>query len=154
MSILDKFKKTGGFQQLVQIIEVCEPAKQKAMLQLVGNEDPGWAHLVKVKALTYEKILKWPPNHLMETLYPLDQTQLAALYQHSTAQQQELLFAALHHRQSREIQELALTNNFSEEEFLSSKIRLIQSARECIISGRLDLSLIDPTLIIEQKIAA
>jgi len=154
MSILDKFKKSGGFQKLVQIIEVCEPEKQKTMLQLVGNEDPGWAHLVKVKALSYEKILKWPPQYLMEILYPLHLEQQAVLYQHSNAQAQELFLKALDPKLAREIQESALKKNYSQEEFFSAQVKIIQTARESIISGRLNLFNIDPSLIIEQKIAA
>ena len=58
--MLSRFRKPGGFMQLLALIESCDPSKQKNLLSLVGPEDPGWAHLLKVKALTFDRIRSWP----------------------------------------------------------------------------------------------
>jgi flagellar motor switch protein FliG len=154
MSMLEKFRKTGGFQQLVQIIEICEPAKQKNMLILVGQEDPGWAHLVKAKSLSLERVMSWPHQVLMSILLPLSVPVQAALYNSINDVQRGNMLKAIHPRMLREIQDHATQKSPSPEECFSARVQLIQTTRELINVGRLDPAAFDPALLIEQKLAA
>jgi flagellar motor switch protein FliG len=154
MAMLEKFRKAGGFQQLVQIIEICDPAKQKHMLQLVGQEDPGWAHLVKAKALTLERIMSWPHQVLMSVLSPLRVPVQAALYNSVNDTQRGNMLKAVHPRLLREIQDYASQKSPSPEQCFSARVQLIQTSRDLINAGKLDPAAFDPTLLIDQKLAA
>lgn len=59
MSILARYRKPGGFLQLLKLIETSQPAKQEKLLDVVEKEDPRWAELIREKKLTSEMILSW-----------------------------------------------------------------------------------------------
>ena len=85
MSTLSRFRKPGGFQQLLMLIETCDPDKQKSLMHLIGTEDPGWAHLVKIKALTFERIMTWPTEILMEITPHLQDHTIAMIFRMAEA---------------------------------------------------------------------
>lgn len=59
MSILARYRKPGGFRQLLQLIETSQPVKQEKLLEAVSKEDPAWADLIRAKKITPEMVLKW-----------------------------------------------------------------------------------------------
>lgn len=65
MSILARYRKPGGFKQLLQLIETSQPVKQAKLLEVVAKEDPDWAVLIEEKKITPEMVLGWDPNHLV-----------------------------------------------------------------------------------------
>src|SRR5690349_9430773 len=109
MSMLNRFRKPGGFLQLLALIETCEPAKQKSLMHLVGTEDPGWAHLVKLKILTMERIFSWPQEILMEITPHLPDQVLAIAHQMATQlspKAQEKWLNSLPSMKAREVKEM------------------------------------------------
>lgn len=65
MSILARYRKPGGFRQLLQLIETSQPAKQEKLLEVVEKEDPRWAEMIREKKITPEMVLSWEPDHLV-----------------------------------------------------------------------------------------
>jgi hypothetical protein len=160
-TMLSRFRKPGGFQQLLTLIETCEPAKQKSLLHLVSSEDPGWAHLVKVKALTFERILTWPEEVLMEITPHLPDAILATAYR--MAEQvsvgkplslHEKWINCLPSMKAKEIRALAKTLAFAPSEQFSSSIKIIQTVRELTAKGQLKFISFDPSLEIDNRLAA
>jgi hypothetical protein len=161
MSTLGRFRKPGGFQQLLVLIETCEPTKQKNLLHLIGVEDPGWAHLVKVKALTFERVLSWPVEILMEVTPPLPDQILASSYKMA-----ELISTperpALHEKwlksipsiKAREIQDLARLHTLSTADQSACVIKLLQTVRELESKGIIRFASFDPSLDVDQRITA
>ena len=64
MSILARYRKPGGFRQLLQLIETSQPVKQAKLLDVVEKEDPSWADLIRQKKLSPEMVLTWDLDHL------------------------------------------------------------------------------------------
>lgn len=64
MSILARYRKPGGFKQLLQLIETSQPVKQAKLLEVVEKEDPSWADLIRQKKITPEMVLSWELDHL------------------------------------------------------------------------------------------
>ncbi|MFN7262945.1 MAG: FliG C-terminal domain-containing protein [Pseudobdellovibrionaceae bacterium] len=154
MSMLSRFRKPGGFQQLLALIESCEADKQKSLLHLVAQEDPGWAFLVKSKVLTADKIFSWDSSHLMEILPQLPQRVLVAFYCFSDEQKQKLILRSLDSNLARKVQEEALENPAEPGELRSARIKLIQAVRSLEAEGKLRLSLIDPARVLDQRLVA
>ncbi len=160
MSILGRFRKPGGFQQLLTLIETCDPTKQKNLLHLVGTEDPGWAHLVKIKTLTFSRILSWPIETLMEITPHLPDPVLATAYQ--MAEQLALQGPPLHEKwlkslpsiKAREIRSLVQTAAFNIHEQVATGIKVIQVVRSLEARGKIRFSNFDPTLEIDKRLAA
>lgn len=65
MSVLARYRKPGGFKQLLQLIETSQPAKQAKLLEVVEKEDPRWADLIREKKITPEMVLSWGTEHLV-----------------------------------------------------------------------------------------
>lgn len=160
MSMLNRFRKPGGFHQLLALIETCEPAKQKDLLHLVGSEDPGWAHLVKAKSLTFDRILSWPVEVLMEITPHLPDKVLAAAY--LVAEQQSSHGNLLHEKwlkslpsmKAREVHSLAQGSAVTAAEQTASLIKIIQTVRDLEAKGNIRFAQFDPSLEVDKRLAA
>lgn len=161
MSMLSRFRKPGGFLQLLTLIETCEPAKQKSLLHMVSTEDPGWAHLVKIKALTFERVLTWPENVLEEITPHLSDLILANAYcmaKKASAgkndQLHEKWIRTLPSIKAKEILNLAQSLKPEATEEFSTSIKVIQTVRELEAKGHIQFSAFDPTLEVDKRIAS
>ncbi len=156
MSVLARFRKPGGFQQLLAVVETCEPIKQKALLHLIAVEDPGWAQLVRLKSLSFERILSWPVEILMELTPPLSDKVLSTIYQ--LAQQTpglgEKWIHSLPTIKAREIQSLADDLASTPSERIAAVVLLIQVTREMESEGQIRFAHFDPLLQVDKDIAA
>ncbi|GIL18659.1 MAG: hypothetical protein BroJett040_24100 [Oligoflexia bacterium] len=155
MSLLQKYrKKPDGFIQLVHLIESSEPATQKNLLHLVGTEDPGWAHLIKTKALTPERILGWPPHILQKILLQFSLPLLATLYATSSDETRVAILNAIPEYQIRTVQDHALDHPHDESQALACRLRLVQITRELQAKGNLCFREFDPLLDLDQRLTA
>lgn len=66
MGMLDRYRKPGGFAQLLNLLETSPLSKQEKFLQLIFEESPAWADEVKKRMLNFDNILTWPVQDLME----------------------------------------------------------------------------------------
>lgn len=157
MSMLTRFRKQGGFNQLLALIELCDPAKQRSLLHLVGTEDPGWAYLLRSKVLTRDRIMNWPQKILMEITVHLSEPVLLALYSSLNLTQKQRLLASLDSdvlvRLSTEINENS-RSEFTDAEKNAASIKLIQIVREMEGEGQLKFSAFDPGLCLDHQLAA
>lgn len=160
MHMLSRFRKPGGFQQLLTLIETCDPAKQQNLLHLVGTEDPGWANLVRVKALTFERVLSWPTETLMEITAHLPDQVLVAAYQMAEkmaapeAPYHEKWLKSLPSIKAREIHSRAQSSPPNAQVHAAAGIKVIQAVRDLEAKGLIRFSTFDPTLEIDKRLAA
>jgi flagellar motor switch protein FliG len=155
MSALKQFRQPGGFQQLLQVLEISEPTKQRGMLQLVALEDPGWAHLLKLKILTVDRILQWESSFLQQILVSLPTEPLFHLYSGSSEKQRAQIDRCLPAQIGQELRTM-LTNKkpaTSQAVFMAG-VRLIQSVRELQSMGAIDLNIADPSAVYELSLVA
>ena len=159
--MLARFRKTGGFQQLVTLIETSPPTKQKILLELVAKEDPGWAHLLKDKLLSFERILSWPPTILLEITSLLPDQILIATYLMARAvpasgylPAQDRWLQGLPHLKARSIQEMSMDFQLTPEEQNAALIRVLLLVRELESRGQIQFSKFDPSLVLDQRLAA
>lgn len=151
--MLNRFRKQGGFNQLLALIETCDPVKQRNLLHLVGSEDPGWAHLVRSKCLTLDKVMSWPQEILMEITPHLTEKVILALHSGMSLDQQVRFLAALPSSLVRVLQD-QLTNPVTLPEQHAAMIKLIQLVRDLEGQGKFKFSSFDPSLVIDPAIAA
>ena len=64
MSILARYRKPGGFRQLLLLIETSQPVKQAKLIEVVEKEDPSWADLIRAKKIDATMVLNWDIEHL------------------------------------------------------------------------------------------
>ena len=154
MSMLNRFRKQGGFQQLLTLIETCDPIKQESLLHLVSSEDPGWAHLVKTKCLTRSRIFSWPESILQEIVPQLPEMVAVALFFSLDKPGQEKLRGAMTKSAVRSFDELLSRSNPTSSEQNAARIKLFQVVRTLELDGKLKFQTFDPALVIDPSIAA
>lgn len=159
MSMLSRFRKPGGFQQLLVLMETCDENKKKSLMLLLSSEDPGWAHLVKIKSLTFERVLSWPVNVLMEITPHLSDRILMTAYQIVQAHPQlkgseEKWLRALPSLKAREISSLAESTSINVGEQHAAKVKIIQTVRELEAKGQLRFANFDASLEVDSRVAA
>lgn len=59
MSMLKRYRKAGGFKQLLNLIETSTTAKKEQLLKLIAVEDKKWATEIEKRMLTFPKVLTW-----------------------------------------------------------------------------------------------
>src|ERR1700727_1794918 len=75
--MLARFRKPGGVQQLVVLLESCLTKKREALITTIESEDKEFAMMVKAKVLTAERIFKWDPLVVSEATTKLSERTLA-----------------------------------------------------------------------------
>jgi flagellar motor switch protein FliG len=155
MALLARFRRPGGFAQLLQLIETCEPAKQKNLLGLVSQEDPGWAHLVQTKAITTERVFSWPDHVLQEIIPNIPEKIAVALYVSLSDQQKMRFKTNLSNMRKKALEEsLGYASTATASEQNAARVRLIQLVRTLEAEGKIKFQTFDPVLIIDPGIAA
>lgn len=152
--MLNRFRKPGGFIQLLQLIESCDGEKQKNLIKLIASEDPGWASLVKAKQLSYQKVLSWPQPSLALILESIPYRTLLALVAGSQHTQKEVLKStvspSLWARLTKDLEE----TSFEPSEHKVAQLKLLSVVREMEQEGKIKLASIDQLLELDPRLVA
>jgi len=150
MSILQRYKKTGGFFQLIQLIETSSAIKQQKLLEAVSKEDPSWAEGLKSKSLRFEKFCNWSPEDQHHILWNISIQYRAILCQKMPSEKLESLKKYLKPRELRDLEEaLENTKTASSSEFLASQGKLFTTIRKLDHDNEISLLNIDPSVAVD-----
>lgn len=157
MSMIDRYRKAGGFLQLLQVLETCGPQKKEKFLKMIQDEDPKWAEALESKMLSLERIFKWDANTIAEIMVRMPEGTLAVAMKGFSQEQLELMFRTFSASQKRRIEDLAGTKNPNPAEIATAFMKVIEEVRSMVKQGFLRFDKIDPDLIvaegIEEKLA-
>lgn len=158
MAMLDRYKKKGGFTQLLQLIETSPRSKQDQFLKLIADESPAWESAVRQRILTIEKIFSWGPEALSEILTRLHPLQLAVALHGMASENQDQILNVLPPISRRKISDLISEANPSSSEKVTCYYKIVTDVRGFIAQGLIKIEKVDPRLIvpddIEEKLAA
>jgi flagellar motor switch protein FliG len=62
--MLARYKKPGGFKQLLYLVETSTTLKQDQLIKVISSEDVHWAEKIKFMRLTLEKLCTWDAETL------------------------------------------------------------------------------------------
>jgi flagellar motor switch protein FliG len=105
MSMLARYRKPGGFGQLVMLIEGCNPKKQTQLMGLIELEDKDWHHRIKETMLTREKLLAAPSEVTNEVFSRVPDKVLTYVLHAMTPEQREKVMATFNHFKTKAINE-------------------------------------------------
>ncbi len=152
MAMLTRYRKSGGFLQLLQLIETCNEAKKEKLLENVRNENARWAQEIVNKMLSMERILSWDANVLSDISTQLQDLTLAVAF-HGFSEEQINKFTELFsHTQKRKIEDLQAEKNPTPGEIATAHMKIIEEVRSMITNGEIYIKNIDPDLMIEDDI--
>lgn len=152
MAMLDRYRKPGGFLQLLNLIETSGPTKQAKFLEIVKEEDPRWADMMGEKLLSMQKICGWNNEALMEVVANLQILSLAVMLHGLDEANRDRFTTAMSNSQRRNVMEQFNASQPSPAEINSTFSRVITDVRKMITDGRLRMEKVDPKLVVEEGI--
>lgn len=154
MSMLNRYKKTGGFVQLVSLIETLGPAKQEKFLAMIQNEDSVWMDAVKQKMLTIEKIFSWSDDTVSEIVRRMPTKSLASALKGLKEDQVKKAYSLMSNAEKRKIDDEMSGLSDKPEEAQTNVLKLIETTRKMILDTDLRIDSFAPDMVIEEGIEA
>ena len=152
MAMLDRYRKPGGFLQLLNLIETSGPQKQIKFLEIVKEEDPRWAEMMGEKLLSMQKICGWDNEALMEVVANLQILSLAVMLHGLDESNRDRFTTAMSNGQRRAVMEQFNASQPTPAEINTTFSRVITDVRKMISEGRLRMEKIDASLVVEEGI--
>ncbi len=152
MAMLDRYKKSGGFTQLLVLVETSTKQKQEQFLGLIAQENIHWEAEIKKKSLSIDRILSWNSGYLSEIFSRVQLLTVAVATKSLSQQQVEIVMNCFSQSDQRKIQNFISERSPSPSEIQTCVLKLIAEVREMIKSGILKMEKIDPELIIPENI--
>jgi len=137
MNMLDRYKKTGGFIQLLTLIESADPEKAQKILNLVAQESAVWAKAIEDKRLTLTRLAEFSNSVLDEAFKTVPASNIAVALTHAPDQIKQKILSVLDpvHRKKVEISEINYPNP-NDGEIYASQIKLFIALRTALAEHR------------------
>ncbi len=151
MGMLERYKKKGGFLQLLILMETCGPQKQEKFLKMIEEEDMNWAEAVKTKMLSVKKIFSWDDNTIAEISGSLNDMTIAIATFGMDTDSKDRVLKTLNHSRRRKIEEDISERKPEVAEISTSFMHILAHVRKMISDGFLHLDRIDPQLVVNSE---
>lgn len=152
MGMLDRYKKKGGFSQLLTLIETSGGKKQEQFLGLISQESPAWEQELKKKMLHVDRIFSWPQDVMSEVLSRLQPLTLCVSLHGRPPEQVEKILSPLPPISKRRILDQMSELNPNPAEKATCEMKLITEVRAVVAAGYIKLEKFDADLFIEENI--
>jgi hypothetical protein len=152
MAMLDRYKKTGGFNQLLTLLETCGAQKQAKFLEIIRAEDPRWADALEAKMIDLKRFFTWSDAAIAEVTGAMLDLNIGAVISSLPEDQQTRILSTLPHIKRRKVQELLDRPKPSPGEVAVSMNKLFETIRKVTQEGILRLDKIDPLLFVDSDI--
>lgn len=152
MGMLDRYRKPGGFIQLLTLLETCGAAKRERFLQLIKEEDPVWAEVIEKKILTLKRVFTWDDNAIAEVVGAVQELTLAVAMHGMDDIMKARVDKTFTHAQRRRISDLFNTSKPNQAEINTMFEKILVEVRRLISEGKLRLEKIDPPMAVEDGI--
>ncbi|MCC6277334.1 MAG: hypothetical protein IT289_05410 [Oligoflexia bacterium] len=139
MSMLARYRKPGGIQQLVTLLESSLSKKRETLLNHIMAEDKEFGALVKAKILTVEKVFKWDPLVVSEVTTRMTERALAIALKGLPPEAFAIATHTMRDLKKRDLQNFLETLKPSAVEVETAHIKLIETVRLLEKEGSLKL---------------
>lgn len=150
--MLDRYRKPGGFYQLVSLVETCAPAKKEKFLELIKAEDEAWAEAVKEKMLDIDRIFSWDDETLAEIFGTLQDLTIAVVLHDANEDLKKRIFSYMTQARKRKIEDLMASQNPTPNELATMQMKIIETVRKMAHDGFIRFEKVDPQLHFDEKI--
>jgi hypothetical protein len=148
MGMIDRYKKKGGFLQLVNLIETTGTDKREKFLKMIADESPTWEAAIKQKMLTIDKVCRWQTSVLMEIMPQIPHVAIACAIFPLPDDKKVLFLSALGFGDRRRVEDLMKESKPNSGEVAASQFKILAEVRSMISSGKLKMDKIDPELFV------
>lgn len=148
--MLDRFRKPGGFAQLVQFLETCEPAKQEKFIGMIAKENEELVDELKSKMITPEKVMGWPPERLADITDVLPVRFLAILLHGASEEWKTNATGCLGNDKKMQLKTIMDDLEPTPGQKVAAGYKLIECVRDLMKSGTIQIQSYDSTLYISE----
>ncbi len=152
MAMLGRYKRSGGFLQLLRLLETCTDQKKETLLGTIEKEDKRWSDAIREKMLTINEIFKWDKVLLGEIFQNIQELTLAIALHKFTDEQKEIALHTHSHVKRRNIEDLSETKKSNAGEIHTAISKIIEETRSLASTGHIKLKKIAPHLYIDDDI--
>ncbi|MGZ3691918.1 MAG: FliG C-terminal domain-containing protein [Pseudobdellovibrio sp.] len=150
MAMVDRYKKAGGFVQLIQVIETCNQKKREQFMNIITEENPMWAEALNQKCITFDKILSWKAEIILDILASVNVLSFSTALKSLPAEAVDPFLQKLAHQDRKKIETAMVESKANPGEIASSVLKVISETRALLIQGTLKADKIDPQLVIPE----
>lgn len=130
MSMLARYKKQGGFEQLLLLLETSNTKKQEQFFKLIEAESPTTAALLKAKMISVEKILSWDVAFLGDITSQIPAKILAIVLKNQPENIQTKAISTFQHGKKQEIMNLMKDAGKTPGEIETARMKFITTVRD------------------------
>ncbi len=152
MAMLERYRKPGGFLQILSLIETCNVSKQEKLLDTIATEDRVWAETIRAKMLNINRIFSWSDETLMEVIGSLQDLTVAVTINSSLEPLRSRLTNCVSRSRRSRIEDLFGSNPPTSGEVSAMHMKIVENVRKMVVDGSLRLDKVDPALLIEEDI--
>ncbi len=152
MSMIDRYRKKGGFQQLLNLIETTGKDKQEKFLKIIADESPIWESEIRKRLLTIDKILSWAPEYLAEIFPRIQAIQLAMLVGGLPTEKSEAFMKVMTFKEKRAIETLLKEKMPTPGETSAGVMKLYSEIRKMESEGSLKFDKFAPDMTVSEDI--
>lgn len=154
MAMVDRYKKSGGFVQLIQVIETCNPKKREQFMNIITEESPIWAEALNQKSLSFDKIVNWKADVLLDVVASVNSLAFSAALKSLSPETLAMFVEKLTHQERRKFETYLAESNPNPNEIASSVLKVVSETRLLMIQGVLKADKIDHNLVIPEEFEA
>lgn len=152
MSMIDRYRKKGGFLQLLNVIETTGKEKQEKFLKMIGEESPVWETEVRKRLLTIDRILSWSPVYLGEIFPRVQPLQLAMVVGGLPPDKAKQFMEVLNFKERRQVEEILKEKTPAPGETSSGMMKLFSEIRKMEAEGSLKFEKFSPEMVVPEDI--
>lgn len=152
MSMIERYKKKGGFVQLLNLIETTGGEKKEKFLKMIKDENPGWESEIRKKMLTMDKVLSWNTSYLMEVIPNVPTPALAVAISSLPADKQQIILSALPFGERKKAEDIMKDSKPNAGEVFTCQMKILMEVRNQVNSGKLKFEKFDPDMVISENI--
>lgn len=151
MAMVDRYKKSGGFVQLLQVIETCGPKKQEQFMNIIKQESPTWHEAINQKMLSFDRILSWSPEALLEIVANVNPLAFVTALKSLQPEKFSAFCEKLSLQERRKIETQFKEMNPEPNQIASCVMKVVSESRNLFITGALKYDKIDTLLAIPEN---
>ena len=152
MGMLDRYKKKGGFVQLLILIETSGKQKQEQFLTLIGQESRSWEEAIRKYMFSIDRIMGWDVQFRSEIFSRIQPLTLATVLHGMESNQLESVLSCISISEKRKIVGMVGERNPTLAEKLTCVLKIISDVRGFSSGGILKLDKCDPEMVIPENI--
>lgn len=152
MSTIDRYRKSGGFNQLLLLLETCGPQKQQKLLEIIAQEDSFWYEILRKKMLSIERILGWSDQIVLEIFSHQYDLTLGVFFHGQKPEVKNRIMKLLPKSRYIKIEDAYTTKAPNSGEIATMNMKIIEFTRQKIASREFKVSEFDPELDIPDNI--